>query len=235
VTSLYRAADPKVSQQGGDSHANEGSGNLQLGFRPEPKIDYVWGLNGPDRAPNPSKKVESFALHLVGGVWSSIGPVWTPHINDVRRPKPWLQMARTLVDMTVASQQGRRLDLRIRKVRPRGPGEGLRVYMPRLGTWPPLHENGLAVIGWVQDSGFVRPRLGPCGAARFVDGPLQVFDGAVKSPKRGPSNPGRPKQKGLRPHFLGPARILRTPFWGFDGPVKNLTGTVNKSGGPTRP
>ncbi len=43
---------------GGDGHANQGSGHLQPGFRPEPKIVYIWGLIGPDRPPNPAKKVE---------------------------------------------------------------------------------------------------------------------------------------------------------------------------------
>jgi hypothetical protein len=33
-------------------------------------------------------------------------------------------------------------------------------------------------IGWVQHPGFVKTRLGPCGAARFVDGPRQVLAGA---------------------------------------------------------
>ena len=27
---------------------------LQPGFKPEPKFVYIWGLNGPDRPPNPS-------------------------------------------------------------------------------------------------------------------------------------------------------------------------------------
>ncbi len=91
---------------GGDGHANQGSGHLQPGFRPEPKIVYFWGLNGPDRLPNPSKKVEGEALHLFGGVWRSIGLVSTPNLNDFRlRPEPWLQMARTLVSVAVASGQ----------------------------------------------------------------------------------------------------------------------------------
>ena len=29
--------------QEGDGHANQGSGHLQPGFRPEPKIVYLWG------------------------------------------------------------------------------------------------------------------------------------------------------------------------------------------------
>jgi hypothetical protein len=38
-------------------------------------IVYIWGLNGPDRPPNSSKKVKGFALHLSGRVWKPIGPV----------------------------------------------------------------------------------------------------------------------------------------------------------------
>ncbi len=31
----------------GDGHADQGSGRQQPGFRPEPKIVYIWGPNGP--------------------------------------------------------------------------------------------------------------------------------------------------------------------------------------------
>ncbi len=55
----------------GDGHANNGSGHLQPGSRPEPEIFYIWGLNGSDRPPNPSNKVKGFALHLFGGVWKA--------------------------------------------------------------------------------------------------------------------------------------------------------------------
>ncbi len=49
------------------------------------------------------QKVEGFALHLFGRVWRSIGPAWTPNVNDfLLRPKTWLQMARTLVSVAVA-------------------------------------------------------------------------------------------------------------------------------------
>ncbi len=59
--------------------------------------------NGPDRPPNPSKKVEGEALHLFGRVWRSIGPLSTPNIDDVRlRPEPWLQKAEPLVSVAVA-------------------------------------------------------------------------------------------------------------------------------------
>ena len=68
----------------GDGHANQGSGHLQPGFRPEPKIVYIWGLNGPDRPRSPCEKVEVDEFRL--------------------RPKPWLQMARTLVSVAVASK-----------------------------------------------------------------------------------------------------------------------------------
>ncbi len=48
-------------------------------------------------------KFRCFALRLFGRVWRPMGPVQTPNINDCRlRPKPWLQMARTLVSMAVA-------------------------------------------------------------------------------------------------------------------------------------
>ncbi len=50
----------------GDGHANLYSGLMQPGFRPQPKIVYIGGLNGPDRPPNFSKKVEGEALHLFG-------------------------------------------------------------------------------------------------------------------------------------------------------------------------
>ncbi len=88
----------------GDGHANQSSGHLKPGFRPEPKIVYIWGLNGPHRPPNPSKKVEGEALHPCGRVWKPIGYVFqTQNINDFRlRPKPWLQIARTLVSVAVA-------------------------------------------------------------------------------------------------------------------------------------
>ncbi len=39
----------------GDRRANQGLGHLQPGFRPDPEIVYIWGLNGPDRLPKPSK------------------------------------------------------------------------------------------------------------------------------------------------------------------------------------
>jgi hypothetical protein len=35
----------------GDGFANQRSGHLQPGFRPEPKIVYTWGLNGPAYKP----------------------------------------------------------------------------------------------------------------------------------------------------------------------------------------
>ncbi len=66
---------PVVGLQIGDGHNDQGSGHLQPWFRPKPKIVYIWGLNGPERPPNPSKKVEGFALHLVGGIRRPIGPV----------------------------------------------------------------------------------------------------------------------------------------------------------------
>ena len=50
----------------GDGNANQGPGHLQPGFRPEPKIVYIWGLSGPDRPPNPSKKVGGLAPHMWG-------------------------------------------------------------------------------------------------------------------------------------------------------------------------
>ncbi len=42
---------------------------------PRLKIVYIWGLKVPGRPPNPSKKVEGFALHLLGWVWRPIGPI----------------------------------------------------------------------------------------------------------------------------------------------------------------
>ena len=45
------------------------------GKKPKARIVYIWGLNGPDRLPDPSKKVEGDALHPFGRVWRSIGPV----------------------------------------------------------------------------------------------------------------------------------------------------------------
>jgi hypothetical protein len=57
-----------------DGHANQGSGHLQPGFRLEPEIVYIWGLNGTDRPTNPSKQLEGQALHLFGAVWRSTGP-----------------------------------------------------------------------------------------------------------------------------------------------------------------
>ncbi len=59
----------------GDGHANQGSGRLQPGFRPEPKIVYISGLNGHDRPPDPSKKLEDVALHHFWRVWKPVGPV----------------------------------------------------------------------------------------------------------------------------------------------------------------
>jgi hypothetical protein len=40
---------------------------LKKGFRLEPNIVYIWGFIGPDRPPNPSKKVEGGALHMIFG------------------------------------------------------------------------------------------------------------------------------------------------------------------------
>ncbi len=45
------------------------------GVRPEPKIVYIWGLNGPDGPPTPSKKMEGVALHLFGRLWRPLEPV----------------------------------------------------------------------------------------------------------------------------------------------------------------
>ncbi len=56
------------------------------GFRPEPKIVHIWGPNGPDRLPNPTKKVEGVAIHAFGRVWRPIGPVKTPNINVFAAP-----------------------------------------------------------------------------------------------------------------------------------------------------
>ncbi len=53
----------------------------------------VFYLNGPDRLPNLSKKVEGFVLHLFGGAWRPIGFASTQKIDEFRlRPKPRLQM-----------------------------------------------------------------------------------------------------------------------------------------------
>jgi hypothetical protein len=56
----------------------------------------IWGLNGPDRAPSPSKKAEGVALQLFGGVRRSDRLVWTPKVNEFRLvnpgcrlPEPW--------------------------------------------------------------------------------------------------------------------------------------------------
>ncbi len=51
----------------GDRHSNQGFGHLQPGFRLEPEIVDIWGLKGPHRLPDPNKKVEGFALHLLEG------------------------------------------------------------------------------------------------------------------------------------------------------------------------
>ncbi len=72
-------------------------------MRPEPETVDMWGLTRPDRLPNLSKKLEGFALHLFGRVWRPIGPLRTPQIDDFRlRPKPWLQIPRTLGSPLVA-------------------------------------------------------------------------------------------------------------------------------------
>ncbi len=73
MDNLGNAGD-HVGTSRGDGHANQGSGLLQPGFRPEPEIVYIWGLNRPDRPPNPFKKVEGFALHLFERVWMPVGP-----------------------------------------------------------------------------------------------------------------------------------------------------------------
>ncbi len=87
----------------GGGHADQVSGHLQPMPGPELKIVYIWGLIGPDRLPNPSKKVEALALHLFGGVWRPIGPVWTSNVNDLRfRRKSWQQMARILAGVAIA-------------------------------------------------------------------------------------------------------------------------------------
>ncbi len=73
--------------------------------KPEPEIVDLWGPNGPDLPPNPSEKVEGKALHFFGKVWEQIGPMAhrDPKNNDFRiRPKPWLQIATTLVSVPVA-------------------------------------------------------------------------------------------------------------------------------------
>jgi hypothetical protein len=86
--------------------SNQGFGYLQHWFGPKPEIVDIWGLSGPDRSQNLSKKVEAFALNFCGGVWKPIGPVWNPNIGDFRlRPKPWLQTPQTLVSMPVPWQR----------------------------------------------------------------------------------------------------------------------------------
>ncbi len=78
----------------------------EASFTPEPRIVYIWGLNEPHRLPNTSKMEEGETLPLLGRVWRPIGPAKTPNINDFRiRPKPWLQMARTLVSVAVVAAQ----------------------------------------------------------------------------------------------------------------------------------
>ena len=87
-----------------DGHANQGSGHLQLGFRPEPTIVYIWGLSGSDRAPKPSKKMQGEDLHLFGWVWKSGGPVWDPKYKTFSAP------AYTLVaDGQSPGSRGRRI------------------------------------------------------------------------------------------------------------------------------
>ncbi len=48
----------------GDGCSDQGSGDLQPGFRPEPEIIDVRGLGRPDRLSNPFNMVEGFAPHL---------------------------------------------------------------------------------------------------------------------------------------------------------------------------
>ncbi len=50
---------------------------------------------------------EGFALYLFGGVWRPIEPVQSLNAHDLRlRPKPWLQMLKTLPVTEVVPQIG---------------------------------------------------------------------------------------------------------------------------------
>ncbi len=55
----------------GDKRASKGIVHL----RPKPEIVKIWGLNAPDRPPNPIRKGEGEALHLFGGVRNPIRPL----------------------------------------------------------------------------------------------------------------------------------------------------------------
>ncbi len=66
----------------GDGHANQGSGHVQPGFRPEPEIVYIWGLSGRDRLPNPSTRWRASPPTFLEGFGGRSGP-FRPQIYTI--------------------------------------------------------------------------------------------------------------------------------------------------------
>ncbi len=68
-----RSQTPDVEDHFGHPEGVQATGKLTMVLG-NSEIVYLWDLDGPDRPPHPSRKVEGLALFLFVGVWTPIGP-----------------------------------------------------------------------------------------------------------------------------------------------------------------